>query len=116
VQADKRVTLIKGKAGEICEDPETGLVTVQVEDQATGKVLRDQFDLVVLATGMAPNTPTVSVMNTEVARDDSGFFLSAQPVSGIIGAGCVKQPADVSTCVQDATAAALKAIQSACRR
>jgi len=51
-----------------------------------------------------------------VARDDSGFFLPAQPVSGIIGAGCVKQPADVSTCVQDATAAALKAIQSACRR
>jgi quinone-modifying oxidoreductase, subunit QmoA len=116
VQADERVTLIKGKAGEICEDPQTGLVTVQVEDQATGKVLKDQFDLVVLATGMVPNTPAVSVQNTEVARDDSGFFLPAQPVSGIIGAGCVKQPADVSTCVQDATAAALKAIQSACRR
>jgi quinone-modifying oxidoreductase, subunit QmoA len=116
VQADERVTLIKGKAGEISEDPQTGLVTVQAEDQATGKVLKDQFDLVVLATGMAPNSPAVTVRNTAVARDDSGFMLTAQAVSGIIGAGCVKQPADVSTCVQDATAAALKAIQSACRR
>jgi quinone-modifying oxidoreductase, subunit QmoA len=116
VQADERVTLIKGKAGEIFEDPQTGLVTVQAEDQATGKVLKDQFDLVVLATGMAPNSPAITVQNTAVARDDSGFMLAAQPVSGIIGAGCVKQPADVSTCVQDATAAALKAIQSACRR
>ena len=116
VQADERVTLIKGKAGEISEDPQTGLVTVQVEDQATGKMLKDQFDLVVLATGMVPNTPTITVRDTEAAHDDSGFMLAAQPVSGIIGAGCVKQPADVATCVQDATAAALKAIQSACRR
>ena len=116
VQADERVTLIKGKAGEISEDPQTGMVTVQVEDQATGKILRDQFDLVVLATGMVPNSPTITVHNTEVAHDDSGFMLTNQAVSGIIGAGCVKQPVDVATCVQDATAAALKAIQSTCRR
>jgi len=58
VRADERVTLIKGKAGEITQDPQSGLVTVQVEDQATGKILKEQFDLVVLATGMVPNTPT----------------------------------------------------------
>ena len=65
---------------------------------------------------MVPNSSTVTVHNTEVAHDDSGFMLISQPVSGIIGAGCVKQPVDVATCVQDATAAALKAIQSTCRR
>jgi quinone-modifying oxidoreductase, subunit QmoA len=116
VQADERVTLIKGKAGEICEDPASGLVTVQVEDQSTGNILKDQFDLVVLATGMVPNSPAITIQDTEVARDDSGFILASQAMPGIIGAGCAKQPADVSTCVQDATAAALKAIQAACRR
>jgi quinone-modifying oxidoreductase, subunit QmoA len=116
VQADERVTLIKGKAGELCEDPQTGLVTVQVEDQATGKILKDQFDLIVLATGMVPNSPTIGISGTTLGLDDSGFMLTGQAIPGIIGAGCVKQPVDVATCVQDATAAALKAIQSACRR
>ena len=116
VQADDRVTLVKGKAGEILEDPQTGLVTVQVEDQSTGNILKDQFDLVVLATGMVPNSPAIPVQAAELAHDDSGFILVNQAIPGIVGAGCVKQPADVATCVQDATAAALKAIQAACRR
>ena len=116
VQADERVTLIKGKAGEIVEDPLSGMVTVQVEDQTTGKILKDQFDLVVLATGMVPNAPTFTFQGREVATDDSGFILANQATAGIIGAGCAKQPVDVATCVQDATAAALKAIQAAGRR
>jgi quinone-modifying oxidoreductase, subunit QmoA len=116
VLADERVSLVKGKAGEITEDPASGLVTVQVEDQATGKILKDQFDLVVLAAGMVPNSPTFTVQDRDVAIDDSGFILTDQAAAGIIGAGCAKQPVDVATCVQDATAAALKAIQAAGRR
>lgn len=116
VQADERVTLIKGKAGEITEDPVSGMVTVQVEDQITGKVLKDPFDLVVLAAGMVPKAPAFTVRGAEVATDDSGFFLADSAVPGIIGAGCARQPADVATCVQDATAAALRAIQAAGRR
>lgn len=115
VQAEERVTLIKGKAGEITEDPATGLVTVQVEDQATGKILKDQFDLVVLATGMVPAT-AVDKVPTEAAYDENGFMLADQPVAGIVGAGCTKRPVDVASSVQDATAAALKAIQATCRR
>ena len=115
VRADERVTLIKGKAGEITQDPQSGLVTVQVEDQATGKILKEQFDLVVLATGMVPNTPT-SEAAVGLAVDEHGFILSDQGKSGMVGAGCVKQPADVATSAQDATAAALKAIQATVRR
>jgi quinone-modifying oxidoreductase subunit QmoA len=115
VQADERVTLIKGKAGEIIQDPQSGLVTVQVEDQATGKILKEQFDLVVLATGMVPNTPT-GQLAVGLAVDDHGFVLSDQGELGMVGAGCVKQPADVATSAQDATAAALKAIQATVRR
>ncbi|SPF48171.1 Heterodisulfide reductase, subunit A [Syntrophobacter sp. SbD1] len=113
VRQDERVSLVKGKAGEIAENPETGMVTVQVEDQATGKILRDDFDLVVLAAGMVPSTATEKIP-AEAVYDQNGFILSGG-TPGIIGAGCVKSPADVSSCVQDATAAVLRAIQ-ACRR
>ena len=115
VQADERVTLIKGKAGEISEDPETGKVTVLVEDQASGKILKDQFELVVLATGMVPESASHPVP-ADVAYDEHGFILAGRPGGGIIGAGCARKPVDVATSVQDATAAALKAIQATFRR
>lgn len=115
VQADDRVALIKGKAGEITQDPNSGLVTVQVEDQGTGKVLKDQFDLVVLATGMVPNTP-VGQFSVSLGVDDYGFVLNDQGGSGMVGAGCAKLPVDVASSARDATAAALKAIQATCRR
>jgi quinone-modifying oxidoreductase subunit QmoA len=114
IKEDGRVSLIKGKAGEISENPETGMVTVQLEDQATGKILHDEFDLVVLATGMVPSTAT-SKIPAEAAYDEYGFVLADGQVPGIIGAGCARTPADVASSVQDATAAVLKAIQ-ACRR
>jgi quinone-modifying oxidoreductase subunit QmoA len=115
VQADERVRLIKGKAGEVREDVHTGLVTVQVEDQVTGKVLTEEFDLVVLATGMVPNSAQ-DPLPLALARDDSGFIIAGQDGTGLVAAGCVKQPVDVATSVQDATAAALRAVQAICRR
>jgi len=114
VRKDARVSLVKGKAGEIAENPETGMVSVQVEDQATGKILRDEFDLVVLAAGMVPSTAEGKIP-AETAYDEYGFVLSNGNTPGIIGAGCVRKPADVASSVQDATAAVLRAIQ-ACRR
>jgi len=113
VREDGRIALVKGKAGEIHENPESGMVTVQVEDQETGKILRDEFDLVVLAAGMVPSTAGEKIP-FEAAYDEAGFLLS-DGTPGILGAGCVRSPADVSSSVQDATAAVLRAIQ-ACRR
>ncbi len=115
VRQDERVRLVKGKPGEITEDPATGMVTVQVEDQQTGKTLREQFDLVVLAAGMAPATSQQKIPASGVVYDDFGFVVSKGQIPGIIGVGCDRRPADVSSTVQDATAAVLKAIQ-ACRR
>ena len=114
VRQDERVHLVKGKAGEITENPETGMVSVQAEDQETGKILRDEFDLVVLAAGMVPSTAAEKIPAL-AAYDEYGFVLSNGNAPGIIGAGCVKRPADVASSVQDATAAVLRAIQ-ACRR
>ncbi|MDR3566750.1 MAG: FAD-dependent oxidoreductase [Syntrophobacteraceae bacterium] len=115
VRQDKRVRLVKGKPGEIAENPENGMVTVQVEDQETGRILREEFDLVVLAAGMVPTTAGQKIPASGVSYDEYGFVLANGQTPGIIGAGCSRRPADVSTTVQDATAAVLKAIQ-ACRR
>ncbi len=115
VQAHERVRLIKGKAGELTEDPPGSRVVVRCEDQSTGEILKEAFDLVVLATGMVPSTATEKIPAT-LTYDDHGFVLSRQGTPGIIGAGCVQHPVDVASCVQDATAAALKAIQALGRR
>ncbi|SHF61117.1 putative adenylylsulfate reductase-associated electron transfer protein QmoA [Desulfacinum infernum DSM 9756] len=114
VQADERVRLVKAKAGEITEDPQTGQVTVQAEDQTTGAILKEAFDLVVLATGMVPSTAEDKVP-ADVAYDDNGFLMNGS-AGAVIPAGCVRRPVDVATSVQDATAAALKAIQATVRR
>lgn len=101
------IQLIKGKVGTITEDSATKDVTVQAEDQEAGRLLTETFDLVVLATGMDPTSKYVPV---DLPRTPDGFI--ADTVPGIYGAGCANRPLDVAGSVQDATAAALKAIQS----
>ncbi|HWQ40474.1 MAG TPA: CoB--CoM heterodisulfide reductase iron-sulfur subunit A family protein [Desulfosporosinus sp.] len=109
------LTLIKGKVGEITEDPLTNDLFVQVEDQVTGKFTKEKFDMVVLATGIVPATVGIKVP-VEITYDEDGFIATDSQQPGIYGAGCVKKPMDVASSVKDATAAALKAIQSTVRR
>lgn len=113
VRSDENISLIKGKVATILENPETKAITVGAEDQSEGEELRVDVDLVVLATGMVPNT-LESKVPADVSYDDYGFVVSDAP--GIYTAGCVRKPVDVVTSVQDGTAAALKAIQSCVRR
>lgn len=107
-------TLIKGKAGEILEDPATKNLTVMAEDQEKQALVEERFDLVVLATGMAPATAEVKIP-AEVSYDVDGFVVYSPQNPGIYATGCSKKPLDVAGSVQDATAAALKAIQSTVR-
>ena len=112
---DEKVFLIKGKVAEIVEDPETGTLTVTAEDQLSGKLTKETVDMVVLATGMVPSTAQDKVP-ADVSYDENGFIVLDDSKKGIYGAGCVKRPMDVASSVRDATAAALKAIQSTVRR
>jgi len=113
VRSDENISLIKGKVATILENPETKAITVGAEDQLKGEEVGIDVDLVVLATGMVPNT-LESKVPADVSYDDYGFVASDVP--GIYAAGCVRKPVDVVTSVQDSTAAALKAIQSCVRR
>lgn len=109
VQNETNITFIKGKAGEITEDPATGDLIIVAEDQIAQQLTEEKFDMVVLATGMQPATAELKIP-AEVSYDEDGFVAAGQ--AGICAAGCTRKPLDVAAAVQDGTAAALKAIQS----
>ncbi|MHB1041449.1 MAG: FAD-dependent oxidoreductase [Eubacteriales bacterium] len=115
VQESTNINFVKGKPGEIKENPATGNPVVVVEDQGSQQLVEEEYDLVVLATGMNPATKNAQVP-AETAYDVDGFLASGSLAQGIYGAGCVNKPMEVASSVQDATAAALKAIQSVRRQ
>jgi len=107
---DENVAFIKGKVARISEHGETGDLILDVEDTLSRRTLHERFDLVVLATGIVPNTADARIP-FELKYDEYGFIDGATDVEGVYAAGCAKQPCDVSRSTKDATAAALKAIQ-----
>jgi len=108
VQAYEGLSIQKGKAAKIEEDPQTKDLIINAEDVASNTKIKEKVEMVVLATGIVPTTKTLKV--PEMTLDDYGFVAADSP--GIYAAGCAKRPADVSSSVQDATGVALKAIQS----
>jgi len=115
VQQDEKVFFIKSKIANITEDEETGNLVLEGENTRTGEQILMNFDMVVLATGMVPNGIAIDAA-PDVSYDEYGFLMSDPAKAGIYGAGCVRRPTDVASSVQDATAGALKAIQSIARR
>ena len=111
-QADEKVQLIKGKVAKVTADAGGDLV-VEAEDTLSGKRVSQKVNLVVLATGLVPADAAVRIkLDVDLQRDEHGFLTSDQPLAGLLGAGCAKRPVEVSSCVRDATGAALKALQS----
>jgi quinone-modifying oxidoreductase subunit QmoA len=105
MEKDEKLTLTKGKVAEITQDPSTGRLTVVAEDVKGGKLLRKDFDMVVLATGMVPNGVAAELLSDGML-DDDGFF--GGDADGVLGVGVTRAPMDVSSSVQNGTAAALK--------
>ena len=110
IREDERVSFVKGKVAGITEASEGGKLILDVEDTIAGEKPNPEFDLVVLATGIVPNTAD-SPIPFQVETDEYGFMDGATDVEGVYAAGCVKQPCDVSRTTKESTAAALKAIQ-----
>lgn len=115
VQEDEKVAFIKSKIASITEDEETRDLMLEGENTNTGEQIRMTFDMVVLATGIVPNKINAK-SSPDVSYDEYGFLTYDPEKAGIYGAGCVRRPSDVASCVQDGTASALRAIQSIARR
>jgi quinone-modifying oxidoreductase subunit QmoA len=107
---DGNVSFIKGKVAKITEEAGSGNLVLEVEDTLSGNKLHAVFDLVVLATGMVPNTADIKIP-FQLKYDGYGFVDGTAEIPGIYPAGCAKRPCDVSRATKDATAAALKAVQ-----
>ena len=107
---DENLSFIKGKVAGISEEPTTNNLILDVEDTISREKLHKGFDMVVLATGMVPNTFDVK-MPVELNFDQYGFFDGSSKNVGVYAVGCAKRPCDVSRTTKDSMGAALKAIQ-----
>ncbi len=104
VQENKNIELLKGKVGKISEK-ENGNLILEAEDILSGKKIKYEAEMAVLATGIVPTE-----LNLNLNTDQNNFFTDMQ-IDGIYPVACSHKPMDVSASVKDATAAALKAIQ-----
>jgi quinone-modifying oxidoreductase subunit QmoA len=114
VQGDEKIFFHRGKVGKITENPDNKNVILEAEDTLTGNLTKMEVDMAVLATGMMPNTAD-EPPPAELPLDEFGF-IAPDANQGIFGAGVANRPVDVVTSVQDATGAALKAINAGTRR
>lgn len=108
---DPKFHLVKGKVAAVAENPVNRNPVIEVEDMLAGRKERVEVDLLVLALGMEPNVVHPSLKDHFV-RDDDGFADADRLPAGIQVCGVARKPVDVTTAVQDATAAVLRAIQS----
>lgn len=118
--AEAGVTFIRGRVGEVLEDPETHSLTVRAEDTLLGKpVVLHDVDLVVLSTGIVPSRSVEKVakaLNLSFSAD--GFLMEAHPKlrpvdsfnDGIFVAGMIQGPKDIPDTVSQAKAAAAGAM------
>jgi len=137
----KGVIFTKGIASEV--QANGGALKVKFKDMILNEDVDQEFDMVVLATGMVPNS---GVDIDDVAQDEPGqFTVNADSIlnlnyrqgkdiphlkhgfndshficfpyetrrTGIYTAGPVRRPMDIAQAMEDATGAALKAIQAA---
>jgi quinone-modifying oxidoreductase subunit QmoA len=114
MQADEKFHFHRGKVAKISENPANGNVILEAENTLTGEITKTEVELAVLATGMVPNAVD-SPPPLETPLDDFGFIVP-DTENGVVGAGVAARPYDVSATVQDATGAALKALNSGTRR
>jgi len=110
--AQAQVELVKGKAAKIEEEAASRDLLVTAEDALSGKKTSRRAGLVVLATGIVPQTEGLP---PGFALDEFRFLSPPNGKTGLFAAGCARTPGEVSATVQDATGAALKALQCAAR-
>jgi quinone-modifying oxidoreductase subunit QmoA len=112
VAAMNGVNLIKGKVGKIEPGP-SGELKLQVEDTEASAMLDATADLVVLATGMVPNS-NADDNPFGFVHDDDGFGLDDFN-KHLFVTGVCRRPEDVASSVRDATGTAAKAMAVAMR-
>jgi quinone-modifying oxidoreductase subunit QmoA len=107
---EERCELVRGRVTLIEEDAATHDLVLDVDHNEVAVPGDLRFDLVILATGMVPNTAD-SELPLPLEYDEYGFVDSSSSTPGVFPVGCTLSPCDVATSTRASTAAALRAIQ-----
>ncbi|NVM53785.1 MAG: hydrogenase iron-sulfur subunit [Candidatus Helarchaeota archaeon] len=118
-QGMKNIHFIRGRSGDILEDPESKKLTIRLEDTLLCEIVELEIDLLVLAVAMEPSKSSMELANLlKVATDHDGFYQEEHPkikpesasIPGIYVAGCIQGPKDIQTSILQAEAAALNVV------
>ena len=120
VQADDAIFLTKGIIDSVSEEGD--VIQVDVKDSLLHDMIRIESDMVVLATGMVPNSTEDLQLQyrlgtglPEIEYNFSDYHFICFPYetrrTGIYAAGTVRAPMDLDSSQEDATGAMMKAIQ-----
>jgi heterodisulfide reductase subunit A len=113
------VRYVRARPYDVSEDPETKNVRIRYEDLETGRPVEEEFDLLVLSTGLVPSTRNEKLAKAlKIDLDKFGYFKEEDPilapletkVKGIYLCGGATGPIDISESVVQATAASMKAV------
>lgn len=111
------VRYIRGLPGEIEEDPESGNLTLRVENTLAGCLEEHEVEMVVLSVGVVPRRDGEFVRNLlTLSKTSDGFLMESHPklkpvdapTQGVYFAGCVEFPKDVKDSVTQASASAAR--------
>ena len=114
------IRFIQGRPSQITEDPESHNLFVEAEDQALGRVIELEAEMVSLSTAAIPRMDTEEVASTlTISRSPSGFFMEYHPKlrpvdspsDGVFLAGAAQGPKDIPACVAQGSAAASRALR-----
>ncbi len=110
VRSNPNVTFIKSKVASITENSENGNPVLNGVDTEGYHRYANEHDLVVLAVGMEPSVDRER-FPVDIQINEEGFIEPAAENGGIFAAGCASDALDVNRAVQQATGAALRAVQ-----
>ena len=116
---EQGVRYVRARPYDVFEDPESRNLTIRYEDLESGELHRQEFDLVVLSSGLVPasrNERLAKVLRIDL--DPLGFFKERDPlmapletaVEGIFLCGGATGPIDIAESVVQAAAASMKAV------
>lgn len=105
VEENEQVNLVKGIV--IAVALEDGKPKIEAEDILSGRKIRGDYDLVVLATGIVPEIP----LSPAADLDPDGFIIKESLENGFSAGGCCCEPKDVAATVRESTGMVLNVLQ-----
>ncbi len=119
-ERDYGINYIRGKPGEIIEDPETKNLTLFYTDREAREVKSLEVDMVILATALVPRADAAHVADTlGIDIDPYGFFVAPNEMmptdtsrDGVYMAGYCQKPMDIPDAVAQGSATAARAMEA----